>query len=67
MCYRDGPDTVGCTPVPEDHENLVDCNHDDYFSTNPPVGDYLRTHWNTAASTFLDAGGSTSVPFLHSR
>ena len=64
MCYRDGQDTVELYyPCPKAHENLVDCNHDDYFSTNPPLGNYLRTHWNTATSAFLDSGGKPSVPF----
>ena len=64
MCYRDGPSTVELYyPCPKAHENLIDCNHDDYFSTNPPVGNYLRTHWNTATSAFLDPGGKPSVPF----
>ena len=64
MCYRDGPSTLELYyPCPKAHENLIDCNHDDYFSTNPPVGNYLRTHWNTATSLFLDPGGKPSVPF----
>ena len=64
MCYRDGPSTMELYyPCPRAHENLIDCNHDDYFSTNPPVGNYLRTHWNTATSAFLDPGSKPSVPF----
>ena len=55
MCYDDD----GAGPVvmqqvcPLEHEALLDCNHDDYFHTDPPDGNYLATHWNTADSSFL--------------
>jgi hypothetical protein len=55
MCYDDdasGPVTMAAVCPPE-HEVLLDCGHDDYFSTNPPAGNYLATHWNTASSSFL--------------
>ena len=38
----------------------LDCNHDDYYSTNPPAGNYLATHWNVANSAFLI--GAVSPP-----
>jgi hypothetical protein len=54
MCYHDdgsGPTVMTgvCTP---EHEALLDCGDDDYFNTNPPAGNYLATHWNTADSSF---------------
>lgn len=60
MCYNDGPGTVlrvVCTDRAQD--NLLDCNDDDYFSTNPAAGSYLATHWNTANNRFLISGGSS--------
>ncbi|MGI8810643.1 MAG: fibronectin type III domain-containing protein [Acidimicrobiales bacterium] len=53
MCGVDGTGVVLTTPCPTRHENLFDCNHDDYFHTNPAPGSYLATHWNTANSRFL--------------
>ena len=55
MCYADGSGgglmQLICALL--GGENRFDCNHDDYFSTNPPAGSYLATHWNTANSVFL--------------
>ena len=54
MCYLDGSVTslsVLCGLIGQ--ENRFDCNHDDYFSTNPFLLSYLATHWNTADSAFL--------------
>jgi hypothetical protein len=57
MCYDDGgiPDPPGgivkvCANAPE---NLLDCNHDDYFSTRPVAGSWLANHWNVANSQYL--------------
>jgi hypothetical protein len=57
MCYDDdasGPVTMTILCPPE-HEALLDCGHDDYFSTNPPAGNYLASHWNIATSTFMQS------------
>ena len=55
MCYADGSGgglmQLICALL--GGENRFDCNHDDYFSTDPPAGSYLATHWNTANSVFL--------------
>jgi cell division septation protein DedD len=60
MCYADGSGQALTYPCPPAHENLFDCNHDDYFSTAPAAGTYLATHWNTANNRFLIS--STSPP-----
>lgn len=64
MCYVDGPGVVVQNVCPAWHEQYYDCHHDDYFSTSPPAGNYLATHWNTADSPFLDSApmlGSTAT------
>jgi len=51
MCYGDTQDYTAC---PErDKDRLMDCGHDDYYSTNPKAGSWLATHWNVANSAFL--------------
>lgn len=64
MCYSDVPHfpavTFPCTEA--DAENLLDCNHDDYFHTAPLAASYLATHWNVANSHFLIAANTPSPP-----
>jgi 5-hydroxyisourate hydrolase-like protein (transthyretin family) len=57
MCYADGGSYPMRQVCPADQEPLLDCNDDDYYSTYPPAGSYLATHWNTASSRFLIGGG----------
>jgi hypothetical protein len=62
MCYVDTPTTVlkiVCTNKAE--ENRLDCNHDDYYSTDPKAGSYLATHWNVANNEFLIAGATSGT------
>ena len=58
MCYPDAPNypTMRIECPDTSHEDRLDCNHDDYFSTAPTAGGYLATHWNTANSAFLMTG-----------
>jgi hypothetical protein len=58
MCNRDSSGkatNVVCTD--RAHDRRMDCNHDDYFHTNPSPGSYLATHWNVAESEFLINSG----------
>jgi hypothetical protein len=61
MCYVDGAGVTMRDVCSSSQEQLLDCNHDDYFNTDPQPGNFLYDHWNTARSSFLDAdavGGS---------
>jgi hypothetical protein len=73
MCYDDdgtldgivnggGRSTALSWPCSAPHERLLDCNHDDYFHTDPPGGTYLSRSWNVAQSSFLTAEGPPSIP-----
>jgi hypothetical protein len=62
MCYDDGSGATMQQICSASHENTFDCNHDDYFSTNPPAGSYLATHWNTANSSFLSSLDGSPAP-----
>ncbi|MFI2074248.1 MULTISPECIES: RICIN domain-containing protein [Streptomyces] len=61
MCYSDAPYYPAMRTVcPErGHDERLDCNHDDYYHTNPRQGSYLATHWNVANNQFLMTGGGT--------
>jgi hypothetical protein len=73
MCYDDDYTEDGIvdshgSPVPltytcpKAHERLLDCNHDDYFSTSPGPDSWLGQHWNVADSSFLTSEGPPTVP-----
>ena len=62
MCYDDGPDITMRQVCATSHEDRFDCNHDDYFHTAPTGSNYLASHWNTAASRFLDASAGVADP-----
>ncbi|MDQ2682399.1 MAG: hypothetical protein M3Y37_02620, partial [Chloroflexota bacterium] len=58
MCYDDGSGAGYELEFPckdQAYNELLDCNNDDYFHTNPPSGNWLRTHWNIADSGWLGA------------
>ncbi|MFB7174157.1 RICIN domain-containing protein [Streptomyces sp. NPDC056254] len=58
MCYSDTPYYPRMRNVctSQAAENVLDCNHDDYFHTDPKAGSYLATHWNIANNQFLMKG-----------
>ncbi len=65
LCYSDSPLRPAmrllCPPA---HAALLDCNHDDYFSTSPRAGTFLSNApgANTADSPFLvEADGAPPV------
>jgi hypothetical protein len=62
MCYSDAPNYPRLRHLcPLQWQDLLDCNHDDYFHTDPHPGSYLATHWNVANSAFLLTGESLFV------
>ncbi|MEU0664288.1 RICIN domain-containing protein [Streptomyces lavendulocolor] len=64
MCYSDSPYYPRMRSICQDgaYESRLDCNHDDYFHTNPRPGSYLATHWNIADSQFLLRNRGTTQP-----
>ncbi|MET7425017.1 RICIN domain-containing protein [Dactylosporangium sp. NPDC005555] len=63
MCYSDDPFHPPMRYVCGDrnHENRLDCNHDDYYSTAPAPGSYLANNFNVADNLFLIRGGQAPV------
>ncbi len=63
MCYNDsGGLKTRVVCADRAHEQRMDCNHDDYYHTNPSPNSYLATHWNVANNEFLIRGGGSPVP-----
>ncbi|WP_433222572.1 DUF7402 domain-containing protein [Dactylosporangium sp. CS-047395] len=63
MCYKDDPSvTVRTVCTAQSHDNRLDCNHDDYYNTNPAAGSYLSQYYNVADNLFLIKGGGTTTP-----
>ncbi|MDI1461573.1 ricin-type beta-trefoil lectin domain protein [Catellatospora sp. KI3] len=60
MCYKDSDGVTlvyRCTD--RAHDDRLDCNHDDYYHTNPAAGSYLATYYNVADNLFLIKSGTT--------
>jgi len=63
MCYKDGPNTVIVTRCADRaHDQRLDCNHDDYYHTNPAAGSYLANNFNVADNLFLIRGSTGPTP-----
>jgi len=64
MCYNDSSGlTTTSVCADKAHDQRLDCNHDDYYNTNPSPGSYLSKHWNVADNQFLiDTGGLEPTP-----
>jgi hypothetical protein len=63
MCYKDSDNVTlvyRCTD--QAHDQRLDCNHDDYYNTNPAAGSYLATYYNVADNLFLIKSGTTPPP-----
>ncbi len=59
MCYKDAPEVVIQTKCADrGHDQRLDCNHDDYYNTNPAAGSYLANNFNVADNLFLIKGGT---------
>jgi len=63
MCYKDDASAPAMQIICADpaHEQRLDCNHDDYYNTNPSPGSYLSTHWNPANNSFLIGAASLAT------
>ncbi len=63
MCYKDDASTVIRTVCTDRaHDQRLDCNHDDYYHTNPAAGSYLANFYNVADNLFLIKPGTSPTP-----
>jgi hypothetical protein len=64
MCYSDAAAVAMTYVCPGSHEWLLDCNHDDYFSTSPRTARTWRRigTWRTACSSPAEAAVSRRRP-----
>ncbi|GAA1557478.1 hypothetical protein GCM10009827_093010 [Dactylosporangium maewongense] len=63
MCYSDEPNHPPMRYICTDrnHENRLDCGHNDYYSTAPASGSYLANNFNVADNLFLIRGGQSPI------
>lgn len=62
MCDHGASPLLSFTACPDPAgDSLMDCDHDDYFSTNRLANPYLSNHWNAAINIFLISPRGTRV------
>lgn len=62
MCYKDAPEVTLVFRCPQSHDQRLDCNHEDYYHTNPAPGSYLANFYNVADNLFLIKSGTPPPP-----
>jgi hypothetical protein len=62
MCYQENGQTIVFKCNDRKFEDKLDCNHDDYYNTNPSAGSYLANNWNVADNDFLIKGATSGEP-----
>lgn len=62
LCYAARAGVVLKYICSASQERLLDCNNNDYFTTERNLTSYLSTHWNVAESGFLQTEFASSDP-----